>query len=165
MGEVKLPGTPLGRSAFDPALLQDSFNKATAENCRYFFTWNVEELALFDRSIWDAPTMHERQVGYWKLGLKLNSPFGCYGGDVKHKLFTDFLPRIFADINRIFQGDRKGEFALAPSDFYIAVLESHLAGPMGPVRELRDYLTLKSDRRHGIRFPLTAMDGRATVEF
>ena len=144
MGEVKLPGTPLGRSAFDPALLQDSFNKATAENCRYFFTWNVEELALFDRSIWDAPTMHERQVGYWKLGLKLNSPLDVTRGDVKHKLFTDFLPRIFADINRIFQGDRKGEFALAPSDFYIAVLESHLAGPMGPVRELRDYLTLKS---------------------
>src|SRR6516225_3887424 len=34
-GEVKLPGTPLGRSPFDPALMQDAFDKATRENCRY----------------------------------------------------------------------------------------------------------------------------------
>jgi len=27
-GEVKLPGTPEGRSPFDPALMQDAFNKA-----------------------------------------------------------------------------------------------------------------------------------------
>ena len=27
-GEVKLPGTPLGRSAFDPALMQDAYDKA-----------------------------------------------------------------------------------------------------------------------------------------
>lgn len=144
MGEVKLPGTPMGRSAFDPALLQDSFNKATAENCRYFFTWNVEELAMFDRAIWDAPTMHERQVGYWKLGLKLNSPTDVLRPEVKHRLFSDFLPRVLLDTARIFKGERKGDFALAPSDFYITVLESHLAGPMGPVRELRDYLMVKS---------------------
>ena len=40
-GEVKLPGTRQGRSPFDLALMQDAFNKATVENCRYFFTWNV----------------------------------------------------------------------------------------------------------------------------
>jgi hypothetical protein len=144
MGEVKLPGTPLGRSAFDPALLQDSYNKATAENCRYFFTWNVEEMALFDRSIWDAPTMHERQVGYWKLGLKLNDPTEVTKGEVKSRLLSEFLPTVFSDIARIFKGERKGPFALAPSDFYIAVLESHLAGPMSPVRELRNYLAMQS---------------------
>jgi len=27
-GEVKLPGTPEGRSPFDPALMQDAFNQA-----------------------------------------------------------------------------------------------------------------------------------------
>ncbi len=37
-GEVKLPGTLQGRSPFDMALMQDAFNKATAEVCRYFFT-------------------------------------------------------------------------------------------------------------------------------
>ena len=67
-GEVKLPGTAQGRSPFDLALMQDAFNKATAENCRYFFTWNVEHLALFDRSLWEAETMHERCIGQ------------CFGG-------------------------------------------------------------------------------------
>src|SRR5437879_4235471 len=57
-GEVKLPGTPLGRSPFTDALMDDAYNKATKENCRYFFTWNVEELALFDRSLWESETMH-----------------------------------------------------------------------------------------------------------
>src|SRR6266849_9630735 len=88
-GEVKLPGTPLGRSAFDPALMQDAFDKATRENCRYFFTWNVEEWALFDRSVWDAPTMHERLVGHWRLGLRLNSPSDITLSNVKHKIFSE----------------------------------------------------------------------------
>src|ERR1035437_1816956 len=64
-GEVKLPGNPQGRSPFDPTVMLDAFNKATAENCRWFFTWNVEHLALFDRSLWDTETMHrseERRV-------------------------------------------------------------------------------------------------------
>jgi len=56
-GEVKLPGTHQGRSPFDMALMQDAFDKATKENCRYFFTWNVEHLEFFDRSLWDADAM------------------------------------------------------------------------------------------------------------
>lgn len=143
-GEVKLPGTPLGRSAFDPALMHDAFDKATRENCQYFFTWNVEELALFDRSIWDAPTMHERLVGHWKLGLRLNSPTDVSRADVQHRVFSDFLPRVFGDMGGIVTGAKtKGAFSLAPSDFYITVLGSHLTGPRGPVRELFDYLLIK----------------------
>jgi hypothetical protein len=40
-GEVKLPGSRQGRSPFDLALMNDAFQKANNENCRYFFTWNV----------------------------------------------------------------------------------------------------------------------------
>src|ERR1700674_563981 len=46
-GEVKLPGSQQGRSPFDMSLIRDAFDNSTAENCRYFFTWNVEHLALF----------------------------------------------------------------------------------------------------------------------
>ncbi len=145
-GEVKLPGTPLGRSPFDPALMQDAFDKATRENCQYFFTWNVEEWALFDRSKWDAPTMHERLVGHWKLGLKLNKPTDISLAHIHTKIFSDFLPHIFNGIADIVRGKTKGDFSLAPSDFYIAVLESHLTGPLGPVRELQDYLLVKCDQ-------------------
>jgi len=54
-GEVKLPGSPQGRSPFDQRLMEDAYNKATRENCQYFFTWNVERLALFDRGTWKRP--------------------------------------------------------------------------------------------------------------
>ena len=71
--EVKLPGTAHGRSPFDPALVQDAFDKADRAVCRYFFTWNVEELALFDRHLVDRP-LYERCIGQWPLGLQLNRP-------------------------------------------------------------------------------------------
>jgi hypothetical protein len=93
-GEVKLPGTPQGRSPFDVTLMQDAFDKATRENCRYFFTWNVEELALFDRSRWDAETMHERCIGQWKLGSELNKPTDVTRAEVGLKIQNDFLPRL-----------------------------------------------------------------------
>src|SRR5260221_3742236 len=141
-GEVKLPGTPLGRSPYDTALMTDAYNKATAENCQYFFTWNVEQWVLFDRSIWDAPTMHDRVVGHWELGRRVDIPSDITRPDVKVKIFSDFLPKVFSDIARILAGETKGDFSLAPSEFYIAVLESHLSGPMGPVRELQNHLAL-----------------------
>ena len=143
-GEVKLPGTPQGRSPFDLALMQDAFNKATAENCRYFFTWNVEHLALFDRSLWDAESMHERCVGQWTLGLELNKPTDVTRELVNQKLRAEFLPKFFADFGEIYQGV-KPNLGQQPSEFYVAVLESHLAGPMGPVRELRDYLEVEAN--------------------
>src|SRR5258707_7214902 len=42
-GEVKLPGTPEGRSAFDNDLMQDAFQKAENAQVQFFFTWNVNE--------------------------------------------------------------------------------------------------------------------------
>lgn len=144
-GEVKLPGNPQGRTPFDFILMQDAYSKATAENCRYFFTWNLEELALFDRSLWDAETMHERCIGQWKLGLQLDRPTDVARPEVIAKLRDDFLPRFFSDFAEIWTG-RKASFAQPPSDFYITVLESHLSGPLGPVRETRDYLAIHSER-------------------
>ncbi|MBI1762775.1 MAG: N-6 DNA methylase [Acidobacteria bacterium] len=144
-GEVKLPGTPQGRSPFDLALMQDAFNKATAENCRYFFTWNVEHLALFDRSLWDAESMHERCIGQWRLGLELNKPTDVARELVSQKLRDEFLPKFFADFSEIYQGV-KPNLGQPPAEFYIAVLETHLSGPLGPVRELRDYLEVEASR-------------------
>ncbi|MGH9943718.1 MAG: hypothetical protein ACRD9R_15340 [Pyrinomonadaceae bacterium] len=94
-GEVKLPGTAQGRSPFDVSLMDDAFGKATKENCRYFFTWNVEHLALFDRSLWDAETMHERCVGQWKLDLQLTEPADITRAEVVAKVRDQFLPKFF----------------------------------------------------------------------
>jgi hypothetical protein len=144
-GEVKLPGTPQGRSPFDVTLMQDAFDKATRENCRYFFTWNVEELALFDRSRWDAETMHERCIGQWKLGSELNKPTDVTRAEVGLKIQNDFLPRFFTNFADIWL-ERRKDFNEGIPEFYITVLESLLSGPMGPVRELRDYLGVQAEK-------------------
>lgn len=144
-GEVKLPGTAQGRSPFDLGLMQDAYFKATNENCRYFFTWNVEHLALFDRKLWDAETMHERCIGQWKLGLELDHPTHVTRAEVIRKLKEEFLPNFFSDFADIWL-ERPREAPQQPQEFYITVLETHLSGPMGPVRELRDYLNLQSEK-------------------
>ena len=59
-GEVKLPGTPEGRSPYDPALMQDAFDKADNIQAPYFFTWNVNTFVLFDRSKWNVPMIERR---------------------------------------------------------------------------------------------------------
>ncbi|MGH9396963.1 MAG: HsdM family class I SAM-dependent methyltransferase, partial [Terriglobia bacterium] len=144
-GEVKLPGSAQGRSPFDMALVQDAFNKATAENCKYFFTWNVEHLALFDRSRWNTESMYERCIGEWKLGMELNQPSDVARSEVSAKLRDVFLPQFFTAFGDIWL-NKKSDVRPLPADFWVAVLESHLAGPMGPVRELRDYLAVESER-------------------
>lgn len=144
-GEVKLPGSPQGRSPFDPALMKDAFDKATAENCRYFFTWNVEELVVFDRSLWDAESMYERHVGRWPLGFELNRPADVTRPEVIAAIRDKFLPTFFTDFGEIWL-ERKKDLRPLPADFWVAVVESYLTGPMGPVRELRDYLALESDQ-------------------
>jgi hypothetical protein len=45
-GEVKLPGTPEGRSAYDAKLIQDAQQKADNASVQYFFTWNVNSFVL-----------------------------------------------------------------------------------------------------------------------
>lgn len=53
-GEVKLPGTPEGRSAVSEDLVADAAAKADDAGVQYFFTWNVNEFALWDRSRWEG---------------------------------------------------------------------------------------------------------------
>src|SRR5437773_9124691 len=106
-GEVKIPGSPQGRSPFDMSLVEDAFNKATKENCRYFFTWNVEHLALFDRSLWDTETLHERCIGKWDLGQELNHPEDVTRSEVVREIRDRFLPRFFHDFAEIFRGQRR----------------------------------------------------------
>ncbi|MBI4581795.1 MAG: hypothetical protein HY718_19015 [Planctomycetes bacterium] len=45
-GEVKLPGTPEGRSPYDAKLCEDAEAKASNAGIRYFFTWNVNTFVL-----------------------------------------------------------------------------------------------------------------------
>jgi len=152
-GEVKLPGTPFGSSPFNPALLQDAYEKATNVACQYFFTWNVEHLALFDRSLWDRP-LHEQCIGEWHLGAALNDPRDVARQEIAERIRNEFLPRFYRDFAEVWSGERRG-FAKPPDEFYISVLESHLAGPIGPVRITRDYLDSRSAKDRSFDRELT----------
>lgn len=50
-----------GASAVHHQLVSDAAAKADDANVQYFFTWNVTEFALWDRSLWDR-SWYERRV-------------------------------------------------------------------------------------------------------
>lgn len=82
-------------------------------------------------------------MGEWFLEKALNKPSDITMPSVIAKIRDRFLPQFYRDFSEIWTGQRSS-FAKPPDEFYISVLESHLAGPMGPVRITRDYLDLKS---------------------
>jgi len=126
-GEVKLPGTPEGRSAFDDKLCQDAAAKASNAGVRYFFTWNVNEFAIFDRKLWEQP-LHERRVRVWRLGRNLANPAAVAREDNLNFIKTHFLPDLLRDLADVLSG-RRAEW-LPPDDLFIRSLESHLEWPV-----------------------------------
>ena len=137
-GEVKMPGTPEGRSPYDPVLMQDAFNKADNAQCPYFFTWNVNTFVLFDRGKWQVP-MIERRVREWDLGLRLTAPSQCRHPEVQAYIRDKFLPKFFQEFSAIVEG-RIVEWGMPPDEVFIRSLESHLDWP---VIGTRNYLAIQ----------------------
>lgn len=126
-GEVKLPGTPEGRSAFADKLIQDAFAKAENAGVQFFFTWNVNEFVLFDRSLWDRPLI-ERRIRIWRLARNLRSPEDVAREENLNFVKTYFLPDLLHDLADILSGRRRDW--LPPDDIFIRSLESHLDWPV-----------------------------------
>jgi hypothetical protein len=116
-GEVKLPGALEGRSPYDPALMQNAFNKADNIQAPYFFTWNVNTFVLFDRSKWNVP-MIERRVRDLNLGLNLTSSSDCARPEVQGHIRDRLLPEIFEAFAAIVEG-KVIEWGMPPDDVFI----------------------------------------------
>jgi hypothetical protein len=127
-GEVKLPGTPEGQSAANHTLMTDAAAKADNANIQYFFTWNVNEFALWDRSRWDKPWF-ERRVCLWRLPRILVDPEDVAREDNLSFIKTHFLPDLLRDVADILSGRRR-DWAMPPDDVFIRSLESHLDWPV-----------------------------------
>jgi methylase of polypeptide subunit release factors len=138
-GEVKLPGTSEGRSPFESEVVADAYRKAENANVQYFFTWNVNEFVLWDRSRWDVPLL-ERRVKVWKLGLNLSNPADVARPEALEYIRTKFLPDLLRDLADIYTGRRR-DWELPPDDIFLRSLESHLDWP---VQLLRQYLFANS---------------------
>ena len=127
-GEVKLPGTPAGRSAVDHELVTGAASKADDGGVQYFFTWNVNEFALWDRSLWDRPWF-ERRVRLWRLSRNLTSSEDVGQEENLNFIKTHFLPGLLLDLAGIISGRRR-DWGMPPDDLFIRSLESHLDWPV-----------------------------------
>ena len=126
-GEVKLPGTVEGQSAMREALVADAAAKADDAVVQYFFTWNVNEFALWDRSLWDRPLL-ERRVHFKPLARILPSPQDVAREENLDFIKTHFLPDLLRDLADFISGRRRDWSP--PDDIFIHSLESHLNWPV-----------------------------------
>ena len=139
-GEVKLPGTPEGRSPYEDRLVNDANQKADAVGCRYFFTWNVNSLVLFDRQLYKLQ-VHERRLKDFPLGLNLERPQDVARAEVKARIRDVFLPDFFATFKDIYE-ERTRDWGMPPDAHFIRALETHL---QWPVWHTRDWLAVTAD--------------------
>jgi hypothetical protein len=138
-GEVKLPGTPEGRNPFHNTLVEDAFQKADRAGAQFFFTWNVNRLVLFDRSLWERP-LFERRVKDWNLGLDLESPADVSRPEVETAI-QRFLTEFFTELSEIVSG-RKADWGMPPDEYFVRAFESHISWP---VKLTADFLMSKAD--------------------
>ncbi len=150
-GEVKMPGTPEGRTPFSPDLMQDAFTKADQIQAPYFFTWNVNHFVLFDRGRWNRP-MIERRIYDWNLGLDLTNPGDCARPEVQAMIREQFLPEFFGMLAAIVAGEVE-DWGRKPDDIFISSLESHLAWP---ILGTRDYLAARAAQEPAFSLALQA---------
>jgi methylase of polypeptide subunit release factors len=126
-GEVKMPGTPEGRNAYNTDLIEDAFQKASSAGAEFFFTWNVNKLVLFDAKKWHLPIM-ERQVAAFDLGLDLEKPDDVGRPEVEKRLIA-FVADFFAQFHEIAAG-KKPDWGMPPDLFFIRAFESHIDWPV-----------------------------------
>jgi hypothetical protein len=132
-GEVRLPSTAKGHSAYDAELIDNAFHKAENANVRYFFTWDVNRFVLWDRSLWNVPLL-DRRVRQWPLGLHfLRDAVEVKRPENLEHIRTKFLPALLLDLGRIYRGQFE-EWPMPPDDLFIRSLESHLDWPITVTR-------------------------------
>ncbi|MCL4874806.1 N-6 DNA methylase [bacterium] len=127
-GEVKLPYMLDGATPYNETVYQDARKKAVAAQADYFFTWNVNECALWETfSQRIAP--HERQYKAWQvLKTPVDNPI-----HLEHPMTTDalkhWLPIFLNDLHRVIKGEAKIG-AKSPDENFIFYLEAHLKAPI-----------------------------------
>lgn len=141
-GEVKLPRARDGDSPYNEAVIQDAAQKADNAGVQYFFTWNVNAFALWDRKKWNVPLL-ERRVREWQLGRHLRNSEELARSENLEFIRLKFLPDLLRDLGRIYRGQQP-DWAMAPDDIFIRSLETHLAWPIDAT-EHYDFSEISSD--------------------
>lgn len=116
-GEIKLPDAVEGQTPFHAKVVSDARRKAARLGCRFFFTWNVNRLVL-----WQTGEEHEIRVfdvAQLRTREELAQP------NVERQLREGFIPSFLETFARIFKGE-EAFGALALDQRFIRRLESCL---------------------------------------
>ena len=142
-GEVKLPGTFEGRDPYHHALVQDAYSKADQAQAQFFFTWNVNKLVLFDRSLWDK-SLYEKRIQEYDLGLNLQTPDDVGRPGIEANV-QGFIAEFFTEFAQIVSG-AKPDWGMAPDEYFISAFNSHISWP---VKLISEFLLAKSEADKG----------------
>jgi len=116
-GEIKLPDAVEGQTPFHAKVVSDARRKAARLGCRFFFTWNVNRLVL-----WQTGEEHEIRVfdvAQIRTRAELAQP------NIERQLREGFIPSFLETFARIFKGE-EAFGALALDQRFIRRLESCL---------------------------------------
>ena len=137
-GEVKMPGTPEGRNAFNSKLIEDSYYKASNAGAEFFFTWNVNKFVLFDSKKWHLPVLERRvKDSTWASGSTTGRMFRAPKSRNASKAFWRISSLSCAPSWKA--SSRNGEWR--PIVFFIRAFESHVSWP---VKLTAEFLWAKS---------------------
>jgi hypothetical protein len=124
-GEVKLPMRE-GHSPYNQSSVK--MPRQSQRGIRYFFTWNVNQFVLWDRSLWDRPLL-DRRVWDRQLNRTLSSPEDVAREENLDYIKRYFLPDFLHALADMVSGRREDEW-LPPDDIFIHSLEGHLNWPV-----------------------------------
>ncbi len=125
-GEVKLPYRPDGGSPYNSTVIRDARSKAIRNGVRFFFTWNVNEFALWETEP-TGPAWKDRSYRSWKV-TDVHRPEQLVSPPAQHAIQA-WLQTLLDEFAAILRGT---DFiaAKAPDEQFIELLESSLETPI-----------------------------------
>jgi hypothetical protein len=116
-GEIKLPDAVEGQTPFHAKVVSDARRKAARLGCRFFFTWNVNRLVLWQSG--EESEIRVFDVAQIRSRMELAQP------NIERQLREGFIPGFLETFARIFKGE-EAFGALALDQRFIRRLESCL---------------------------------------
>jgi methylase of polypeptide subunit release factors len=126
-GEIKLPYRKDGATPYNALVVRDAREKAERAGADYFFTWNVNECAL-----WETRTAHENPAAgqnyrTWKVALVIKESHLVLSST--EEAIKRWLGQFLNDLAAIFRGRLKVGYK-PPDERFIDILEAALNIPI-----------------------------------
>ena len=130
-GEVKLPFRKDGGSPYNAAVVEDARRKAKQAGSKFFFTWNVNELVLWETEP-EKPSWREQDYKSWTV-TNVHKPAHLEVPAVS-MMIHQWLARFLHAYARILRGIEPLGHKL-PDERFVEMLESHLTLPANLSRD------------------------------